>query len=57
MFYKIKIYNRAGPGPQSETAAQARPGTIKRVVLRANPLGTTHLAIYNHISYSSTTLG
>jgi hypothetical protein len=56
MFYKIKKYiivpGRAGTagrdsGPSTARFSyRARPGTIKRAVLRAGPLDTAHLAIY-----------
>jgi hypothetical protein len=54
MFHKINIYNRGragtagrGSGPSTTRfSCRARPDTIKRAVLRAGPLGTTHLAIY-----------
>jgi hypothetical protein len=56
MFYKIKKYiivpgraGTAGRGSGPSTArfsCRAGPGINKRVVLRADPLGTTHLDIY-----------
>ena len=37
-----------GSGPSTARfSCRARPGTIKRAVLRAGPLGTAHLAIYS----------
>jgi hypothetical protein len=44
------VSGRAGTAGRASTArfsCRARPGTIKRAVLRAGPLGTTHLAIYS----------
>jgi hypothetical protein len=62
MFYKIKkniiVPGRAGTagrdsGPSTaRLSCRARPGTIKRAVLRAGPLSTAHLAIYNHLLLS-----
>jgi hypothetical protein len=48
MFYKIKIYNRAGPDRHCGPRQRPEPGTIKQVVLQVGPLGTTHLTIYSH---------
>jgi hypothetical protein len=64
MFYKIKkniiVPGRAGTagrdsGPSTaRLSCRARPGTIKRAVLRAGPLSTAHLAIYSrHLRWPS----
>lgn len=54
MFCNIKKYNRAGPRQRSKqdtTLVSVQSGTIKWVVLRASPSGTTHLTI-NRLCYS-----